>query len=80
MLGTVTRTSGALDQKARTLRVEIHLQNRKGELSAGMYANVTISPRIPSAQTLPAQAILRDIQANDLCSLGGSGNSAYVMS
>jgi hypothetical protein len=61
----VTRSSVALDLKARTLRVEVHLKNPKGELASGMYANVTIVTQVPSSLTLPPQAILRDIQAND---------------
>jgi HlyD family secretion protein len=65
IIGKVTRSSSALDLKARTLRVEIHLKNPKGELKSGMYANVTIAARIPPSLTLPPRALLRDIQAND---------------
>jgi RND family efflux transporter MFP subunit len=64
VVGTVTRFSWSLDDKARTLRVEIHLKNPKGELRPGMYANVTIFTKVPNALTLPPAAILSDILAN----------------
>jgi RND family efflux transporter MFP subunit len=38
--GKVTRTSGALDPTSRTLRVEVQVPNREGQLFAGMYAQV----------------------------------------
>ena len=41
--GTVARTSGALDQVSRTLLTEIHVQNKEGLLTSGLYANVTFS-------------------------------------
>lgn len=39
--GIVTRTAGALDPIARTLLTEIHIDNRDGTLTTGLYANVT---------------------------------------
>jgi len=73
VIGTVTRFSWSLDERARTLRVEIHLknpewkkdQNRAKELRPGMYANVRITARVASAWILPPEAILTDIQANE---------------
>jgi HlyD family secretion protein len=62
--GTVTRTSVSFDNKTRTLRVEVHLKNPKGQLHPGMYANVTIVCRQANALTLPPTAILSDILAN----------------
>jgi RND family efflux transporter MFP subunit len=64
VVGTVTRYSWSLDEKARTLRVEVHLQNPKGELRPGMYAKVNIITKVPNALTLPPAAILSDILAN----------------
>lgn len=62
--GTVTRFSWSLDERARTLRVEVHLKNPTEEFRPGMYANVTILTRVPNALTLPPAAILSDILAN----------------
>ena len=38
--GTVTRTANALDTNTRTLRTEVDVPNRKGELLPGMYLQV----------------------------------------
>ncbi len=39
--GTVARTAGALDPVARTLLTEVHVDNKDGLLTRGLYANVT---------------------------------------
>ncbi len=41
----VSRTSGALDERARTLRIEIDLPNSDGKLLPHMYAYVTLTPK-----------------------------------
>jgi HlyD family secretion protein len=56
----VTRTSWAIAGESRTLRVELLLDNAKQELLPGMYANVSIFEAVPSAMTLPTEAILSD--------------------
>jgi RND family efflux transporter MFP subunit len=38
--GTIARISGALDQKTRTMAVEIDVANRDGSLAPGMYPTV----------------------------------------
>jgi HlyD family secretion protein len=59
--GTVSRTSGALDDHSRTLRVEIDVPNPKRTLLPQMYAHVKILPKIPNTWTLPPEAVLNDI-------------------
>ncbi|OAI46953.1 hypothetical protein AYO44_01890 [Planctomycetaceae bacterium SCGC AG-212-F19] len=56
--GTVTRTSGALDPKSRTLRAEVDLPNPQGDLRPGMYAYVRITATLPDRWVLPATAML----------------------
>jgi RND family efflux transporter MFP subunit len=59
--GKVTRTSYALDERARTLLTEIQLPNTPDqELKSGMYANVTIEAQIKNAWTLPNDALISD--------------------
>jgi HlyD family secretion protein len=58
--GKVTRFSWSLDERARTLKVEVHLPNPKKELRPGMYANVVLTAKIPNALVLPPQAVLTD--------------------
>ena len=63
-VGKVTRSSYSLDDRARTLRVEVHLKNPDGIFRPGMYANVSIMAKVPNAWTLPPDAIMSDILAN----------------
>jgi RND family efflux transporter MFP subunit len=58
--GKVTRDSWSLDEKARTLRVEVFLDNPKKELRPGMFANVVISATVPNALVLPTEAVMTD--------------------
>jgi len=59
--GKITRTSYALDERARTLMTEIQLPNTPDqELRPGMYANVTIEAKIKDAWTLPNDALISD--------------------
>lgn len=67
--GEVTRTTKALDERSRTLRVEINVQNP--DLGLGirllrpnMYAHVKILPKVRNAWMLPENAVLSDILAN----------------
>jgi RND family efflux transporter MFP subunit len=74
--GRVTRTSFALDDASRTLRVEIDLQNPDGTLRPGLYANVTIvAEEHPDALTVPATAVVRD-GARAFCVVVAAGRAA----
>ena len=56
--GTVTRTSGVLDPKTRTLRTEIDLPNKDGALLPGVYAYATLTAKREGVFTLPASAVV----------------------
>jgi HlyD family secretion protein len=61
--GTVTRSSGAIDPKNRTLRTEIDLPNPVGpdgkrKLQPGMYGKVTIIAEHKNVWTLPVAAVV----------------------
>ena len=59
--GDVTRAAGALDPALRTMTTEIRLPNPKGELLAGMYAEVSISLPLPHrVYEVPATSLLSD--------------------
>lgn len=66
--GTVARFANALDLATRTMLTEVDLDNPKGELYPGMYADVTLElERHAGALQLPATAI------------GGDGGSSFVL-
>ena len=58
--GHITRIASALDPATRTMRTEVHLDNRDGMLRPGMYgtAVVTLDQR-DSALTVPSTALIR---------------------
>ncbi len=57
--GKVVRTSGTLDSSSRTLLTELEVDNAKGELLAGSFAQVRLSEAKPDAVlTVPANALL----------------------
>ncbi|MCL2778665.1 MAG: efflux RND transporter periplasmic adaptor subunit [Polyangiaceae bacterium] len=61
--GKVARSAGALDAASRTMNTEVRVPNDKGELLAGMYAQVALT--LPSPHRvfeLPPTALLNDSQ------------------
>jgi RND family efflux transporter MFP subunit len=56
--GQVARTSDAIDPRARTLRVEVDLQNRDLSLLPGMYVQAEFHLKSVSAVQIPASALL----------------------
>jgi RND family efflux transporter MFP subunit len=57
--GKVSRTSWALEQGSRTLRTEIDLPNKEGQLRPGMYTYARITAELPPAWVLPAGAVVK---------------------
>jgi RND family efflux transporter MFP subunit len=61
LTASVTRTSWALNQTARTLRTEIDIPNESGRMRPGMYVTVTVVlDERENALTLPIKAIATD--------------------
>lgn len=55
---TVTRTSGALNQRSRTLRAEIDLPNKDKKIRPGMYAYGELEIVRRDAMTVPMAAVI----------------------
>lgn len=63
--GQVSRVAGVLDERTRTMLVEIDLPNPAGQLRPGMFGQATIVLAPPSdTLTLPARAVRFDEQGN----------------
>jgi RND family efflux transporter MFP subunit len=56
--GTVARTSRAIDEQTRTLKVEVDIPNPELILVPGMYVEVTFEIARPSLVEIPASAML----------------------
>jgi RND family efflux transporter MFP subunit len=55
---SVSRTAGSLDQKTRTLYIEIDLDNSGDFLAAGSFAHVTLHLPVESRPQVPATALI----------------------
>jgi membrane fusion protein (multidrug efflux system) len=77
--GKVTRTAGALDPATRTLTVEAQVDNDKGELLAGDYADVTLKALPAHGVTvLPASALVLDAQGTRVVTVDRSSKAHFV--
>ena len=56
--GRVTRTSGAIDPKTRTLLVEIDLQNAHNQILAGSFVQVELKVQTPRYIEVPSDALI----------------------
>jgi hypothetical protein len=56
--GNVTRTSGAINQQARTMRVEVDIPNAKQTLVPGMYVKVGFGLQPKGLVQVPAAALI----------------------
>jgi len=54
----VSRISGELDQKTRTLLTELDLDNRQGIILAGSFVNVALTLKAPPSTEVPANALI----------------------
>lgn len=69
--GTVARTAGALNGASRTLRAEVQVDNRQGELLPGMYAEVKFTlARTRRSVLISAEALV----------VNGSGTQVLTVS
>jgi RND family efflux transporter MFP subunit len=56
--GTVTRVSGELDPRTRTLLTEVDFDNSAGQMVAGSFVNVSLLIPAPSFVEVPASALV----------------------
>jgi RND family efflux transporter MFP subunit len=77
--GAVARTSGALDERARTLRVEIRIPNERGEILAGSYGQVEIDlARAVKGVVVPGSAVLIRAEGARAAVVDGASRLHYV--
>jgi membrane fusion protein, multidrug efflux system len=54
----VTRTSGELSPKTRTMQTEVDIDNADGAILPGSYVEVTLSVEVPALLEMPAEALV----------------------
>jgi membrane fusion protein, multidrug efflux system len=77
--GKVSRSAGALDATTRTMSTEVRVPNEKGELLAGMYAQVSLTlPTSHRVLAVPATAILNDATGVHVVVIDASGRARHA--
>ncbi len=77
--GKIVRTANALDLNTRTLRVEVDINNRKGELLPGSYAQVHLRlPMKHPALIIPVSALMFRSEGLRVVTLDGE-NRAQIL-
>ena len=78
-VGTVSRSSSALQSSARTLTVEVDIPNEAGLLRSGLYAYVTLDvPREHPVVVLPSETLIFD-QAGTRVAVVGEGDAVRMV-
>ncbi len=80
IVSAVTRTSMALNSNTRTMRAEVDLNNKNGQLTPGMYAKVSVKLEVKEdAMLIPSKAIrVRGRDISVLVSRDGVARSCDV--
>ena len=75
--GKIVRTAGTLDASSRTLLTELEVDNAKGDILAGSYAQVRFKDAKPDAVlTIPANALLFRIEGTMVGVVGADNRIA----
>lgn len=77
LTGAVSRISGELDVKSRTLLVELDLDNRKGELLAGGFVQVSLRLSTPSYPQVPVEALFIQGEKTSVGVVGADSRVKY---
>jgi RND family efflux transporter MFP subunit len=77
--GKLAHAAGALDSSTRTMTVEVRVPNTKGELLAGMYAEVALSLPIPHhVFSVPPTALLNDARGLRVAVVGADARIRWL--
>ncbi|HJV90953.1 MAG TPA: efflux RND transporter periplasmic adaptor subunit [Holophagaceae bacterium] len=72
----VTRLSGALDVRTRTMLAEVELDNRKGDFLPGGFIAATLALKVPPRLELPVEALVMKGDKAFAATLGPDGRVA----
>jgi RND family efflux transporter MFP subunit len=75
--GKVTRTSGAINPQARTLRVEVDIANPRGEFVPGMYVKVGFALPSRGLVQVPAAALLFRSSGPEVARVDAGGHLSF---
>jgi RND family efflux transporter MFP subunit len=55
---TVSRTTGSLSPKTRTMQTEVDVENTDGAIVPGSFVEVTLSVRVPTLMEIPSEGLI----------------------
>jgi RND family efflux transporter MFP subunit len=77
--GTIARTAEALNASSRTLLTEVQVDNQKGSLLPGMYAQVKfIVPRTQNVVVISADSLIVNSRGTSVVAVGPDRRARYV--
>jgi membrane fusion protein, multidrug efflux system len=68
----VTRTSGELSPKTRTMQTEVDIQNTDGAILPGSYVEVTLNVKVPPLLEMPAEALVMRGEKTQAATIDGN--------
>lgn len=79
LTGTVTRTSGSLNERSRTLRIEVTLPNETGRVLAGAYGQIQLEVKQSAAPVvIPGSSLLIRAEGTRVAIVDDESKLRYV--
>ena len=76
--GTIARSAGSVDSKARTMRVEVDMPNADHQLMPGMYVNVAFQLEPRGLVEVPAAALIFRGSGTEVARVGADNKVSFV--
>ena len=73
----VTRSSGALSPKTRTMQTEVDIENADGAILPGSYVDVELDVRVPALLEMPAEALVMRGDKTQIAVVDAEGRVHY---
>jgi RND family efflux transporter MFP subunit len=73
----VTRSSGALSPKTRTMQTEVDIENADGAILPGSYVDVGLDVKVPSLLEMPAEALVMRGEKTSVAVVDGESRVHY---
>jgi RND family efflux transporter MFP subunit len=73
----VTRSSGSLSPRTRTMQTEVDIENADGAILPGSYVDVELEVKVPSLVEMPAEALVVRGDQTQIAVIEGDGRVHY---
>jgi RND family efflux transporter MFP subunit len=73
----VTRSSGSLSPRTRTMQTEVDIENADGAILPGSYVDVELAVKVPTLMEMPAEALVTRGDKTQVAVVDGQGRVHY---